>query len=406
MLDLVTALALVGFAIEIEGGKMRFPKESPHLYLLVGLWVASVMSHVANTYFDGMMATIPLVFKSCLFSALLLCVLDRTDRLRVLAWLFVGMSAVMAVHAILQDTRGYGFGWETPILVRPEGGEAYTRSFFFGIFGDPNDLAQILVTSIPLCFVLTRRRSFISVLFGMAVAALLVTAIFSTHSRGGMVALAMVAAFMFVLILPARWLPILLTGLVIGALALCPLAAGRMDESAHNRVVFWGQANWVFKTHPLFGVGATMFSEYIEGDAAAHNAFVLCYTELGVFGYWFWFALIQISIIGAWRSRVALSGARDAEQAWLRRFSGAAIAAIVGYLASSYFLGRAFLYPMYFLFATLGAIPLVARKYLPEDAPSLVRYGSDLFVWCTLGAMLSIIYIYASIVLLNKAYYG
>jgi hypothetical protein len=79
---------------------------------------------------------------------------------------------------------------------------------------------------------------------------------------------------------------------------------------------------------------------------------------------------------------------------------------MVGYCASSFFIGRAFVYPMFFLFGILGALPAVAQTLLPDDHPPLIRVGKDLFFWGTVGSLGSILYIYLSIVLLNKAGYS
>ena len=165
----------------------------------------------------------------------------------------------------------------------------------------------------------------------------------------------------------------------------------------------------VFKQNPIFGVGATMILDAVQmgDDMTAHNAFVLCYTELGILGYWFWYSLIQLGIIGAWHARTAVDRQRPRtlEQAWLRRFAGMSVAAMGGYCASAYFLSRAFVYPMYFLFAILGAVPLVVSRTLPPGHPPLINIRRDLFLWCTVGAVFSILYIYFTIVLLNRVYY-
>ena len=147
-----------------------------------------------------------------------------------------------------------------------------------------------------------------------------------------------------------------------------------------------------------------MIGEYISGARATHNAFVLCYTELGLFGYWFWMTMIMVGIVGSWRSRIALERYASVDGQYVARFAGLAIAAMVGFLASSYFLTRAYVYPLFFLFVILGAVPVVARKYLPDDHKPLVHTGRDLFIYGTIATLGSISYIYASIILLNKAY--
>ena len=407
MLDAIVVLALGSLFVEVKENRLRLPKASPQLYLLGGLWFAAIMSHVAHTYFGGVLDTIPIVFKVCFFSALLVCVLDRPSRLRGIARVIVAMACVMAVHAILQERTGRGFIGQRPLFIRGYGdAPSYTRSLFFGIFHDPNDLAQILATAIPFSFAIFRRRSIISFLVAGGISWLLVAAILVTHSRGGLVALVAVSGVMFVLMLPTRWLPAALTILVIAGLVLCPLSGPYMDDSAHDRVIFWGEANEVFKRNLVFGVGYGMFMESIEEERASHNAFVLCYTELGFFGYWFWYNLLQVGIVGAWRARTACSRPQTLDQAWLKRFSGLTVAAVAGFVASAYFLSRTFVHPLFFLFAILAALPLVATRILPDDQAVVLDMRKDVLVMGSIGAGVSIIYIYFTIVLLNKAWFG
>ncbi len=404
ILDVIIVMAVLSFLMEMDQGRLKMPKEPMYIYMVIGLWAAALISHIAHTYFAGLLNTIAPVSKISFFTILLLCVLDNPSRLRKVAWLFVLMAVTMAVHALLQDRQGFGFGGLQPIYVWGANQEIYTRSVFFGIFEDPNDLAQMFATSIPFCFALFKRRTMLSFLAGCALTWLLVEGVFTTHSRGGIVALITVSAVMIVLILPARWLPFMLTVMVIGALVMCPLAATFLDDSAHDRVAFWGEANRVFKTTPVFGVGYGMFGEYISGDRAAHNAFVLCYTELGLFGYWFWFGLIVLCVMGAWRTRTVLLDHRIAEARWLRQFAGLSIAAMMGYCASAYFLSRAFVYPMLFLFGILGSLSSLADQFMPERPP-LMNMRKDFYL-VTMAVVFSMVYIYVSIILLNRAWMG
>jgi len=256
--------------------------------------------------------------------------------------------------------------------------------------------------------VLTLRRSFFAFILGCLITFLLVQGVLATHSRSGFVALAGVAAVILLLFMPSRWMLVLMICYLLGALVMCIFSGVWLDESAHDRVVFWGLANQTFKSsvvNCLFGIGYFMFWQ-VAGDRAAHNAFVLCYTEIGVVGYWFWFGLVLFGITGAWRARVALTNPVTAEQAWVRRFAGLCIAATVGFLTSGYFLSRTFIYPLFFLMAMLGAMPLLADRILPNDHPSLAKPFRKIVIVNTVFTFLSIAYIYFSIIMLNKAFYG
>ena len=179
-----------------------------------------------------------------------------------------------------------------------------------------------------------------------------------------------------------------------------------LDDSAHNRVMYWGAANQYFKSNLLFGGGFGMFPEITGTNKAAHNAFVLCYSELGLFGYWFWFNMMVLGLIGCWRTRVAFPKPKNPEQAYLKRVAGLGIAAMVGFASSSYFLSRAYQFPLFFLFALLASIPVIAQRYLPEEHPPLVDWRKDVLVTGTVASLSSVVYVYISILLLNKSYGG
>jgi putative inorganic carbon (hco3(-)) transporter len=405
LLDVITYVALLALLLETDSGQISFPKRTPQVLLLAGLLIAACLSHVSHTYLAGIMYTFPEVFKVCFFTVLLISVLDRPSRIRSVARVFTVMAVLMSVHALLQNRRGFGFAGQEPLWIPAIGDRpAHTRTQFFGIFSDPNDLAQILATCIPLTFVLTRRRNLLSLLVGCALSWLFIEAILTTHSRGGMLGLVTVLTLMGGLVLPARWQPAVLSLMAVSGLALSPLSAGWLDQSAHDRVVFWGMANEYFKGSPLFGIGYGMFW-MITSNMTAHNAFVLCYTEVGVVGYWFWFTTLLIGFVGLWRARTALRGLDDPESVWLRRMSGMSIAAAGGFCVSSYFLSRTFIYPLFFLFAVMAAVPRVSEDYVGEDHESLQLPWKDVVIWGTVGTLTSIVYIYFSIVLLNKAFY-
>ena len=399
LLDAMFYIALLFFILEQQEGKLHFDKRAPQIYLLGGLWFSVMMSHIANTYFAGLVGIIIPTFKFCFFTLILFCVLDRPSRLVIVARMFVMMALTMGIHAWLQQSRGYGFVGH-PAIYDDKG----ARSLFFGIFEDPNDLAQMLVMSIPFSFICFQRSRFLNFVFGCLVSWFLVWAVIWTRSRGGLLALIAMGLFMILLRLPDRWLPTILIVGGLSALLLAPLANAMMDDSAHDRVAFWGTANWHFKQKPLFGIGYGMLIEYMPKGRAVHNAFVLCYTELGLFGYWFWFSLLQLGAVGCWRARMVLRKVPTAEARWLRGFATMSLSSLVGFSATGYFLTRAFIYPAFFLFALTGSVAFVTQQALPAGSAPLISVKHDLYRWCTIGAVGSVLYIYFSIIMLNKAW--
>ncbi len=406
VLDVITYAAVVSLVLEAGQTKMPFPK-SPAVKLAVGLFFASIMSHAAHFYFRGVMDTVPETFKLCIFLILLLMVCNSIHRFRWTLMVFVIGAIVMAVHAIMQGKTEAGFAGLRPLYYTRPDGEVITQSRFFGIFSDPNDLGQFLATCIPLAFAIPKRLNVVTFILAASVLWLLAAGMLTTHSRGTLIGVIATIACMIFLRLPTRCLPYVAGLALIGGLVACVAGgAALLDDSARDRVVFWGEANQYFKSNLLFGGGYRMFEEFSGTGRAAHNAFVLCYSELGLFGYWFWFNMLTLGLIGCWRTRAAFARPKTPDQAYLKRVAGLSIAAMVGFAASSYFLSRAYQFPLFFLFALLASVPMLAQRQLPEDHPPLVSWRKDVLVTGTLASLGSVLYIYISILLLNKEYGG
>jgi len=401
LLDFITIFALVSLLMEGQSKRIRFP-HSLAVPLAFGLWVATMVSHVPHTYFQGIMDTLPDTFKLCFFMVLLLVVMNTPSRLRIVLGAIVAMSCFMALHAILQQRTGVGFGGLEPLMVYTLEKGWYSRSLFFGIFGDPNDMAQMLAAAIPLVFAVPRKLSVAPLGVGVLICGFLYYAILSTHSRGGQMALLTAGGLMVLMMFPIRALPYFA---VLGLLAFLVLCGSGvvfvLDESARDRVAFWGEANRAFKSSPVFGIGYGMFWE-VAGGRAAHNAFVGCYTEIGTFGYWFWFSLLQTGFVGCWRARMSLRGRVMGEDAYMRRAAGLAIASIGGFATGAYFLSRAFVFPLFFLLAIVHAIPVLVQDRLPKGSPPLLTWRRDVLGLGTVTTLASIAYIYVSILLLNR----
>jgi len=403
-LDAITYMSILALMLEYDSGKVRIDRREPQYFLYIGLFIAGLMSHFANTYFAGLMNSWQDMFRLTFFGILLFSCCTTVPRLRWMTRAFVIMALLMAAHAILQDVRGYGFAGQRPILSwRPDVDYLVPRSKFFGIFDDPNDLGQFLATSMPLCFVFFKKRGILPFVIGTGVAWYLYLGLAATLSRGAEVGLAATVDVTLVMLLFKRnYKVFLIIGLVLGLMAI-PLS-GPFLGAAWERVDLWGQANWAFKTKPIFGVGRGMINEYLDMGKTVHNAYVSCYSELGVFGFFFWFSLLFLAVVGLLQTRRALRYCDDPEGQWLYRFSAWGLAALAGFAVSAYFLSRAFVFPLYFLTAMMGAVPGIARQYAPEAPYDEYRLGLTIRDTCILGIPLSllvIVYVYISILILN-----
>ena len=405
-LDVIIYMAVIALVMEMDQ-KRVLRQRTPAIALSIGLFVATLMSHIAHVYFQGLINTVVPSFKFCFFTVLLLIVLNSIDRIRAVMLVFILAAVIMSIHVIMQIKTGYGFAGATPMMdFSPKKNIWLPRGSFFGIFSDPNDTAQFLATALPLVFAYPKRLTGVVLVPAIAVAVLLLMGIDACYSRGGMIAVGAVVLCLIFMKLPAKAVPYAGAVALVAGLVLC-LTKGSMllDASARDRVVFWGLANYEFKKNPIFGIGYEMFWQ-VAGDRAAHNAFVSCYTELGICGYWFWFSMLMLGVVGCWRVRSAFKRPRNAAQSYMKRAASFSMAAMVGFAAAGYFLSRAFVFPIFFLFGLLNVMPLVAARYLPDDHPPLINSSTDVFGMGTVATLSSVLYVYLSILALNKSYGG
>jgi len=427
LLDAVAIVTLMTWATGLHGGKHRF-FSLPQNWLMLGIFFATLMSHVRHTFLGALISTFEGFGKTVLLYLWIATLVTSVRKAKLLVLIMIVGCVFMAADGISQryayrgdPVRGRnaqglykGFTGMTAIM------DGYTpRVRAWGIFHDPNDLALMLVAMLPFLFVAVRdRNSGAHTRFLAAVTIVpLLWCIYLTNSRGGWLALgAMVAAFV---LLGARnkAFGIIVAVLALGALVvLGPSRIGTISSeegSARGRIAAWGTGNRMLKRWPLFGAGKGRFTEFSSDSRAAHNSFVNCWAELGLFGYFFWLALIMATLKDGYRlsrlnpellmdtapgaepeaarappvesARVAIgtdvqretgvglaldadapeeppeqreanlaARRRDAQQ--LKQLGKACTASCVGYMAAAFFLSRTYTSPLYMLAALTAAL--------------------------------------------------
>ena len=185
---------------------------------------------------------------------------------------------------------------------------------------DPNELALIMVLSIPMSLylgVLSQRRPIVWVYraqLGLAAATILLTA-----SRGSFVAL--MAAMIFIPATFKRWTDRQRSVFIVFALMtawfavwLVPASSWKriatiQDEVAHgtlnDRAVIWKAGAEIFREHPVLGVGAGAFSTVVRhtiGTAyVAHNTFLSIIVEQGLVGFGIFLSLLITLVLCCFR---------------------------------------------------------------------------------------------------------
>jgi hypothetical protein len=111
----------------------------------------------------------------------------------------------------------------------------------------------------------------------------------------------------------------------------------------------------------LFGIGYGNF--YEEVRIVAHNSYVHCFTELGLFGGsmflgTIWFGLLSFKKIG----RMLRSGRPLPVSAEFRRLYPYVLAILAGYAMSIYTLSRAYVVPTYLVLGISNAYFLIGMR--------------------------------------------
>lgn len=268
-------------------------------FALIGLGMAVLISVYMGARWAGGAVQAFLGFIPNAFAFFLVCLHCNTKRklqvlvlMLLLVCLFVIANGyVEQMHGIAASTLQHGQDGPPYLMaMRNNTGEWFYRLRGLGEINDPNDFAQLIVSTIPLMFIFWRKKKMLrNLAFVILPVGALLFGVFLTHSRGALLALlaiAIVASRRRIGTVPS----LLLAAVGFVAASLLHFTGGRdISESAGaDRISLWGQGLQVFKQHPLFGVGFGRLPEYTDVHLTAHNSIVLCAAELGFFGLYFW----------------------------------------------------------------------------------------------------------------------
>jgi O-antigen ligase len=215
--------------------------------------------------------------------------------------LLVGLLFGVIVFIVYQAHAAIASGAENSLYVLNQGvdedaGISIARIRGLSFLGDPNDLGQFMVSLIPCLFFFWAKNKSVRNLFLVYLPAVFVIyAMYLTHSRGGMLALmvvAIVASRRKVGVVPA-----LIAGAVLFAgLSAAGFSGGREVSvgAGEDRMDAWSTGLDLIRSKPVFGVGYKQFGEY--NNITAHNTFVVCAAELGLVGAFCWVLFVLVTI--------------------------------------------------------------------------------------------------------------
>lgn len=278
-----------------------------------------------------------------------------------LAMVYLAGATIYAAVVIFRFDLGSGEAWRLG------------RLYYY----DANDLATFAVTAMPLgLYVVHSGRTTVARILGAAALTVLTLAFVRTGSRGGFVALIVVAAYVMwrsrSIAIRWRFAAAALVALVVAGSAsdqywkqMSTIASdadyNRIDES--GRMQIWERGLGYMLENPVFGVGAGNFqaaegllSPFADRQQmgvgvrwnAAHNSFIQVGAELGIPGLLFFVGVIA----GAFRAlrterQWPASDSVVGQPALTQALSGS----LIGFVAGAFFLSLAYSEMFYTLVA-------------------------------------------------------
>ncbi len=339
-------------------------KASPQLLLFLVFSAYLTISPALQGWFGGAVAAVPGVAVPALLLFLIPVNCDTVLRRQIL----VAALIVAMVGLVLPGIHDYYHpSDQSKFLLRPgideeeadsteiQAAPGVDRLKAQGMIDDPNDFAQLLLVTASLCFFWWSRNLLKNVFLVLLPAAILLYGVYLTHSRGALVALAVMIAVAFRRKL--RWLGSLA---VAGVAALGLLAqkftGGReinlSEAGGGDRLDIWSEGLGLLKSSPLLGKGFGGFSDAVE--TTAHNSFLLVAVELGLPGLVLWVAIFVISFYQIQRIVQPADGAEP--DPVLSQQAVCLEVALTAFLATSWFLSRAYQPVSFLLVGLLGGL--------------------------------------------------
>ncbi|HVM62391.1 MAG TPA: O-antigen ligase family protein [Verrucomicrobiae bacterium] len=376
--ELINVIAIPTILVAfIEQSKSRaggFLLRNRFSRVMLALFVSVMLSQLAWLRLSDTIDAVREFGKIAVLFYLVAILANTPRRLRIMMWVIVASSLVLAYNAYLQVRAGYGFGGVEPY------GSYYTGDFRVigsGIFSDPNDFAMLYLMAMPFAFCLLAAGGSIGgKLFLLCSLPPMAYALYYTQSRGGFVGLcAMIIAYCWTttknLVIRIFLLVILLSAIVVFGPERT--RGAYVEGSASGRVTEWGMGIQMLKQNPLFGFGYQRWPDY-SGGMAAHNSLVNCFAELGLAGYLCWFTLCLL-VVKAVRRVARADGLIDPR---IRRVANGLFAAQVGYLTAAFFLTRTYNPVLFFLLGMGLALVRWVEINRPAAAPLVQVSTRDL----------------------------
>lgn len=268
-----------------------------------------------------------------------------------------------------------------------------------GYVSDNNAIAIALIMVTPLMFYLSTTVESRLVKLGLWAAALLsLVAVLGSQSRGALLAVAAMSAFLWLKSRNKIVFGFILFGTLISAIAFMPDSwENRMrsiekyeeDSSAMGRINTWTMAFNVANARPLTGGGfelysARTFSMYAPNPLDIHSAHSVYFQMLGEHGYVGLFLFLSLGLAGWITARRIIARSRDApEHHWAGSLARSIQVALIGFGVGGTFVNISYwevqYYQLILLVAAyrLVAVPTNAGKQVGAKSVNAQRIGAS-----------------------------
>jgi len=385
---LIVQIFAVVFSVPTIAMRPTRQLQYPQAVLVVGLWGAIVISHLSHAWIRSAANSITAFGPSAAIFFLILINAFTVKRIRL-----IGATVIFCgIVTVIQGMLAYYTGWNAAqlLLYPPDDYRSIVgnRIRGYGILGDPNDLAQFCLIGIAFLGLFWKRNAALRNTLLFIPAGVLLFGTYLTFSRGAMLG---VCAMMFALMYRKVGSVVSVAGAAVVFLAMRVFQFnGARDITVDNgRMVAWGAGIGGLLSRPIFGIGYGHFLDI--NDLTAHNSFVLCFAELGFFGYFFWLALILTTLMGLWAlAKLPRTAPEDDEYAGVVR---AVLVSVAGFLVTAWFLSRTYHETTYVVIAIAAATIQLRSKALPSAATQFRKWAPRTMV----AEVVSVIVIYISI---------
>jgi hypothetical protein len=291
------------------------------------------------------------LIKFGLYLYLVIRLINTKERIEGFLYTIIIGGVTMGVAAVLQQKTG----------VRTHVGDMY----------DPNDLAMLVVTILPICFMtIFATKRFFSKMFLILASVFMLIAITTTQSRGGFIGLVVVATCMIFMRIAKvsrikRIIPIAILGLIF-IYSMGSEYKGRIEsifensDSGADRILIWKRSLTIIKDHLILGVGpnafTTAYGDYLANNRfpgelsrqvgggkwqTTHNSFLLVFAELGLPGFIIFISILYLTFRNL-RRIMKLPLADNEESKKIKYYGAGLMISLVGFLTCGFFLSQAY----------------------------------------------------------------